>query len=224
MTRWRSSSSSGPLQSVARAPTLTTLPTLDGRALDNLRFIRDTMERSRRFTALPGTAGVLMGATALAAAWLAVSADGGELWLSIWVAAACVCLAIGVGSIARRARELGEPVLSGPGKSFALGLAPGLFCGAAITAALYRQGAFGAMPATWMLLYGCALLGGGTFSVVHVRAMGMCFLGAGTLALTWPLPPLSTALNWEMGGVFGGLHMLFGLLVTRAAREEQQGG
>src|SRR5687767_6430943 len=188
MPRWRTTLSSVPLQGVAR------VPTLEGRALDNLRFIRDTMERSRQFTALPGAAGILMGATALVAALVAASADGGERWLAVWVAAACVCLAIGAGSIVRRARELGEPVLSGPGKSFAFGLAPGLFCGAAVTAALYRHGAFGAMPATWMLLYGCALLGGGTFSVVHVRAMGLCFLGAGTLALTWPLPPLSAAL------------------------------
>jgi hypothetical protein len=217
MPRLRTSSGAAPILSLARPPTL------EGRAIDNLRFIRETMERSRQFTALPGTAGIAMGATALLAAALAARSSTGDAWIATWLAAAAVCLAIGVGSVTRRARKLGVAVLSGPGKGFVFGLAPGLFCGAAITAALYRHGAFGAMPATWMLLYGCALLGGGTVSLVQVRAMGLCFLGAGTIALALPLPPLSTALNWEMGGVFGGLHLLFGLLVARGAQREEHG-
>ena len=39
--------------------------------MDNLRYIRRTIERAGSFTAVPGIGGMLMGSTALAAAWLA---------------------------------------------------------------------------------------------------------------------------------------------------------
>src|ERR1700756_1278841 len=45
---------------------------LHAHAMDNLRFIRETMERAGSFTAVPGVGGILMGLSALGAALLAV--------------------------------------------------------------------------------------------------------------------------------------------------------
>ena len=46
------------------------------RAIDNVRYIREMMERSASFTAVPGYGGILMGVTAVAAAF---EGRGGEV-------------------------------------------------------------------------------------------------------------------------------------------------
>lgn len=201
---------------------------LHSRAADNLRFIRATMERSVErsvlFTALPGSAGLLLGVDGLAAALLGARARSPEQWLGVWLVAASLGLVIGLWSVARRARELGVPLLKGPARSFAVGLAIPLAAGGLITGALWRYGAFGAMPATWMLLYGCALLSAGTFSLGLVRAMGGAFFGVGALSLAFTLPPLGWAANTLLAAAFGGLHLLFAFLVARDARASVRHG
>ena len=63
---------------------------LHDRAMENLRFIRETMERSAEFTAVSGWAGVAMGVVAMGAAWLAWGQPEPTEWISIWAAAAAI--------------------------------------------------------------------------------------------------------------------------------------
>src|SRR3989338_10611637 len=70
---------------------------LDARAREDLRFIRQTLERAGSFTAVPGWGGVLMGATALGAAGLAAREPALGGWLRGWVGEAV--LAGGIGSL-----------------------------------------------------------------------------------------------------------------------------
>jgi hypothetical protein len=65
-------------------------------AMDNLRYIRRTIERAGSFTAVPGIGGMLMGSTALAAAWVASRQGHGWRWLAVWVGEAFVALLIGI--------------------------------------------------------------------------------------------------------------------------------
>lgn len=176
------------------------------------------MERSVLFTALPGSAGWLLGLDAMCAAALGAQVRSPEQWLFVWIAAGLIGLVIGLWSVMRRARELGVPLTVGPARSFALGLATPLLAGALITGALWRYGAFGAMPAVWMLLYGCALLSAGTFSLRQVRTMGAVFFVTGALSLSVPLPPAGWATNTLLALAFGGLHWVFAWLVARDAR------
>src|SRR2546430_7319911 len=67
---------------------------LHDRALDNLRYIRQTMERAGSFTAVPGWGQAAVGATALVAALLAARQPTPELWLATWLGEAGVALAI----------------------------------------------------------------------------------------------------------------------------------
>src|SRR5581483_1851538 len=84
-------------------------------AMDNLRYIRQTMERAGEFTAVPGIGGMLMGCTALVAAWIAGPSINDGRWLTVWLAEAVVALLIGFAAAAWKSKRVKTPVLSGPG-------------------------------------------------------------------------------------------------------------
>src|SRR5205809_162722 len=159
---------------------------LRDRALDNLRFIRQTMERAGSFTAVPGWGQVAVGATALAAAFLAARQRTPELWLLAWLGEALVALTIGGSAMVRKAYAVNDPILSGPGRRFGLSFLPPMVVGGLLTVALYRAGLWHALPGTWLLLYGTGFVTGGAFSVRIVPVMGLCFMVAGAAALFGP--------------------------------------
>lgn len=201
----------------------------DRRAEAQLRYIRDTMARTAEFTAVPGWGGVAMGTVGLGAAALAAVQPTASGWLRVWAAAALVGFAVGAWATARKAQRHGVPLLSGQGRKFVLGLAPGLFAGLVLTLAVYgfdggatgehlvRPGGAEAtaslrlLPGLWLLLYGMGVISAGMFSIRPVLLMGAAFLLVGTLAL---LSPAAWATAWMAVG-FGGLHLAFGLLLAR---------
>ena len=184
---------------------------IDAHARDNLRFIRETMERAGAFTAVPGWGGVAMGATALAAGVIATGQASIEARLGTWLAAATLALAIGALTMARKARAARIPLLRGPARKFALSLFPPMLAGSLLTAVLYRAGLTAAIPGVWLLLYGTGVVTGGAFSVKIVPVMGLCFMAEGAIAL---FSPAAWGDQFLMAG-FGGLHLLFGFIIAR---------
>lgn len=185
-------------------------PTLHTDAMENLRFIRETMERSVSFTAVPGRGGVLIGITALMAAWVGSRQSTTQAWLTAWLAEALFALLIGGWAMGHKARAANVPLLSGPGRKFALSLSPPLLAGALLTVVLYHLGLVSILPGMWLLLYGAGVVTGGAFSVKIVPVMGLCFMLAGALALFCP----ASWGNGFMGAGFGGLHILFGIIIA----------
>lgn len=184
---------------------------LSHRAMEDLRFIRHTMENGNTFTAVPGWGGVGMGVTALVAAAMAATRTTPEGWLGVWAAEAVVAALIGAWAIRQKARRVGLPVLSGTGRKVLLGFTPPALAGIVLTLALWRAGATGLIPGTWLLLYGVAVVAGGTFSVRVVPLMGVCFMVLGAIAFL--LAP--GAGNALMALGFGGLHVVFGIIIAR---------
>ena len=178
---------------------------------DDLRFIRDTMERSSAFTAVSGWGAVLLGCSALAAAALAARQLTPFGWLRIWLAEGLLAVAIGLLACTWKANRRGLPLFSGPARKVALGLAPPLVAGAFLTFLLFRAGLVSALPATWLLLYGAGIITGGAFSVPIVPVMGVSFMLLGGLAVLGP----SAWGNWFLASGFGGLHIIFGFLIAR---------
>jgi hypothetical protein len=186
-------------------------PALHARAMDNLAFIRDTMEAAGAFTAVSGWGMVAVGTVATVAAVIASSRHSPIQSVYVWLAAAVLATVIMLWAIVRKARKARMPLLSGPGRKFVLSFSPPMFVGALITIVLYRAGLPEMIPGMWLLLYGTAVVAGGAFSVKIVPVMGICFMLAGTLALFTP----ASWNDWIMAAAFGGLHIGFGIPIAR---------
>jgi hypothetical protein len=186
-------------------------PALHERAMDNLKYIRETMERATAFTGISGWGQVAIGFTAIASASISAQQKTFKAWLAVWMAEAVIALLIAGWSIDRKARAAKMPLLSGPGRKVAFSLSPPIFAGAIVTVVLYRAGLTNAIPGLWLLLYGTGVVTGGMFSVSVVPIMGLCFMALGAAAF---FAPVEYA-NWLMAAGFGGLHIVFGVIIAR---------
>lgn len=180
-------------------------------AIDNLRYIRSTMERASTLTAVPGYGGMVMGATALAAAALASRVHNDREWLTIWLTELVLAVAIGILAMTFKAHTTGASLWTESGRKFLLSFTPAVLVGAVLTAPLYRAGQTKLLGPVWLLCYGAAVIAGGSFSVRIVPAMGTAFLALGALALVTP----ETLRDLPLAAGFGGLHLIFGFWIAR---------
>jgi len=178
--------------------------------MENLRYIRGAMERAGLFTAVPGLGGVLMGSTALVAAWIAGPPRAEARWLGVWAVEAAVALLVGLAAAWEKSRRTRMALVSGPGRKFLAGFVPAMAAGVLLTAALWHAGAVGFLPGAWLLLYGAAAVSGGAYSVRVVPLMGACFMAMGAVALWMP----AGSGNLFLAAGFGGLHILFGTVIA----------
>ena len=186
-------------------------PSLHGRAMDNLQFIRETMERSTHFTAVPGYGGIFMGLTAICAAFIANGQAYIRDWLLVWFIEAILAFAIGLFAMWQKSKIANIPLNSAPAKKFAMSFLPSLICAGVITLGLWRFGHFEVMIPVWIMLYGAAVVTGGSFSVRVVPVMGWFFIALGAIDFFLP----AGFGNAMMAITFGFLHVIFGAIIAR---------
>lgn len=186
---------------------------LDSHAAATLRYIRASMDAAGT-VAVPGSAGVSMGVVGLLAAVLASTQALQAQWLAIWLIAAAVAAALGGAILARQASRQGFTLFGAPLRKFTLCLAPGLFAGAVMTLVLWRGRDLHAVPGTWLLLYGCALISTSAPTTRIVGILGGLFALLGIITFLIPEGLHTLAL----GVGFGGLHLIFGIIIARASR------
>jgi hypothetical protein len=184
---------------------------LHDRAMDDLRYIRETMERSGSFTHVSGLGVIVMGLSAIAAAFVAWGAQDLWFWMGVWSGAAVVAFASAIYLMDRKSRAEGMTLLTGPGRKFAWNVVPPLVVGAGLTTACLQAGAVSLLPGSWLMLYGAAVVAAGSHSVRPVPVMGVSFMAVGLAALLGP-PAWGDAF---MAAGFGGLHLAFGLVIWR---------
>jgi hypothetical protein len=184
---------------------------LSDRAIENLRFIRETMERSTHFTAVPGYGGILMGVTAIVAAYFANIQVFKRDWLIAWLIEAALAFSIGLLAMWQKAKIGGQSLVSIPARKFAFGFTPPLIAGIAITLGLWRYEHYEIMAPVWMLIYGVSVVTGGAFSVRIVPVMGWLFIALGSLAFALP----AVYGDYLMAASFGVLHIVFGAVIAK---------
>ena len=151
-----------------------------------------------------------MGVSALVAAYLASLQPSFRGWMQVWTIECFIGTLIGGLSLWLKARSIDEPVFEGAGRKFLLSFVPPILAGALISYAVsHALPAF--VPGIWLILYGTAVVGAGTFSVKVVPVMGFCFMLAGAAALFLPL----AAGNLMLAVGFGGFHIIFGLIIAK---------
>jgi hypothetical protein len=184
---------------------------IHGQAIDDLRYIRRTMERAGAFTSISGWGLVATGATALVAAWIASRQPTAEAWLGTWLAEALVALGLSLWLSNRKARAARVPLLNVPGRRFLFAFAVPMVVGGLLTVAFSNGPIADRLAAIWLLLYGAGIASAGAFSVRIVPAMGTCFMLFGAAAL---FSPMAWG-NAYLAAGFGGLHLVFGLSIAR---------
>jgi hypothetical protein len=191
-------------------PTVVVTPPVPD-AMENLQFIRRTLEVSGSFTAVPGWGLVTVGVTAIGAGIIAQQQTTMQRWILVWLGEAIIGAVIATWAMYAKAQRTGVSLLGAPGRRFALGLAPPLIAGMVLTPILYYHHAVTDVPGTWLLLYGTGVVTGGTYSIRIVPVMGTCFMLLGLISL-WSPPAWNPAC---MIAGFAGLHIVFGYLIAR---------
>ncbi len=186
---------------------------LGDHAVDNLRYIRDAIERATAFTSIPGWGGFIIGITALGTAAIAepMTAWSPQRWLTVWLLEAVLASVIGSIAMWQKGRRVGTLFLSGAARRFFISYFAPLIAGAVLTFTIVRAGIYQPLPAMWLVLYGAAFVSSGAFSIPVIPVMGFCFMLFGVLAAFLPL----AVGNLLLGAGFGGLHIVFGLIIAR---------
>jgi len=183
----------------------------ENQASEHLRFIRDVMERSASFTAVPGWGMVVVGLTVLPASWIASIQNSPNESLVVWFIQAAIAVIIGLWTLHRKAHKSGVSLTSGPGRKYILTLAPSMVAGLLFTVALWQADQQDLLATLWLLLYGAGTITGGASSVRVIPLLGISFMVMGIISLfiepQWMYVLLALS--------FGGLHIGFGLYIAR---------
>jgi hypothetical protein len=186
---------------------------IESRALGTLSYIRASMDAAGSL-AVPGMAGIVMGAIGIAATVIASLPQLASQWLVVWIVASLAAGVLGGTLMARQAARKGG-LLFAPFRKFMLCLCPSILAGAVVTFLLWQADLERYLPGTWLLLYGCAVIAGSTATVARnlrlIAIMGGLFFLLGCAAYALP----TSTHNLMLGTGFGALHVIFGILIGR---------
>jgi len=202
------------------------------KAAENLKVIRQLMERPIRYSTMSGLSGILAGCAALGGVaadyWVCETYSPDEaFWINMGVWASVFVTAFACSAILTHVRERkqGMPFWSPVKRRILSTILPPFVAAVGLTLAIMRRWYIGDGPnqwglihPIWMTFYGVTLWQIGSFSAGELRAMGVAFILAGVLT-AWryqydiPGTEPGTAAYWTLGITFGGFHIVYGIIV-----------
>lgn len=196
--------------------------------LEDIKEIRTIMERSSRFQALSGLAGIVVGFIAIAGTVIAYAAlglsfdqvqyeapgqdqyssmklNGTFLLLDAFVVL-ILSASTGILFAVRNARKKGLPVWDNAAKRLMINFAIPLAAGSIFCSILFYHGHFALMAPSTLIFYGMALLNGSKYSIDDIRYLGIIEIVIGLLAAVFIGYGL---IFWALG--FGLVHIIYGI-------------
>ena len=204
--------------------------------LQDVKDIRQMMERSSRFISLSGLSGVAAGILALVAVWVAryiifpdyykhpITLTSGRLALSyrgdeeyITLLTRLIGLAAAVFTAAflsafyftwRKSKKQGVVLWNPTSRRLTWNMAVPLAAGGLFIAGMLRYHDWRYVAPACLIFYGLALVNASKYTLTDIRYLGYCEILAGLISMLWPGYGLYF---WALG--FGVLHIIYGIVM-----------
>jgi hypothetical protein len=193
--------------------------------IEDLKEIKDIMNRSSRFISLSGISGVSTGIIAIAGTFLAyqnifkgqdfliydsVAIRTEQLSHLLMIAAGTLILSAiaAVFFTTRKTRKQNQPLWDHQSKRLLLNLSIPLITGGVLCLMLLAKGFVGLLPPLTLIFYGLALVNGSKYTLHEIRTLGLIEIVLGLIALQYIEYGL---IIWALG--FGILHVVYGIII-----------
>lgn len=193
--------------------------------IQDLRQIKEIMDRSSKFISLSGLSGVAAGIIALAGAWYAyqniytesdfygyqvVTISSESIASIIGLGALILILAIGAGLFftAQKAKKANQKVWNSQAKRLLINLSIPLVTGGLLSLIFLSRGFIGIIAPLTLIFYGLALVNASKYTHEEIRSLGIIEIALGLLSAYFIGFGL---LFWAIG--FGLLHIVYGIIM-----------
>ena len=193
--------------------------------IEDLKEIKDIMNRSTRFISLSGLSGVSTGITALAGAYLAyqtifkeqdylvynaVELSSESVRYLLLIAIGTLILAIGAAIFftSRNTKKKNQSVWDQQTKRLLINLSIPLITGGLLCLMLLLRGFVGLLPPMALIFYGLALVNASKYTLPEIRSLGLIEIFLGLIAIQFIDYGL---LLWAAG--FGVIQIIYGLII-----------
>lgn len=199
--------------------------------IEDLKEIKDIMNRSSRFVALSGWSGIFAGLIAIAGSYFAITRIftnkeylsyqaiqlPNELILNLVVIAAStflLALLCGLYFTHKEAIKHDQAIWDSHAKRLLVNLTIPLLTGGMVCFILLSKGLIGLMAPLSLIFYGLSLVNASKYTLNEIRSLGLMEIILGILALCFID---SALLFWLIG--FGILHILYGIYMQWTTKE-----